>query len=93
MRKNTFALEEFYWGRSPTLAPLVTIPALKCNCGKSDDSLSQQVAIDKIKLTSAYCPGSTTRYSNPPFEQLVTSRGAQLTAAGNELAAEAGTSF
>ena len=70
----------------------VTIPALKCNCGKSDDSLSQQVAIDKIKLTSTYSPGSTARYySNPPFEQLVTPRGAQLTAARNELAPEAGT--
>ena len=79
---------------APPSHPLVTVPALKCNCGKSDDSLIQQVAIDKIKLTSTYSPGSTARYySNPPFEQLVTPRGAQLTAARNELAPEAGTSF
>ena len=46
-----------------------------------------------IKLTSTCSPSSTARYRNPPCEQLVTPRGAQLTAARKELAAEAGTLF
>ena len=82
----------FTGGDRPSLAPS-DYPCFEMQLWKSDDSLSQQVAIDKIKLMSTGSPSSTARYSNPLFEQLVTPRGAQLTAARNELAAEAGTSF